>query len=176
MFQYESEFKYRNIVLISCGVNDLSSYGMRGRELANKVCPQLLETCRKHPSTTFIFNSILYTRHGWLNDEIDVLNNIMFDLSIMTQNFNFFDSSSVISNHPLGRKVDNIIEPRDPRKLHITRAARVLISEHIVNGIELICSRNKGKLLSPILRSWKWPLRNEYIDTLSQTRDNRRLR
>ncbi len=89
IFQFESEFKYRKMVVISCGVNDMSCYGLRGRELADKIGPRLEAVCRNHPGTTFIFNSVLYTRHSWLNRDIDILNGLMFDLSICVNNFNF---------------------------------------------------------------------------------------
>ena len=155
------------MVVISCGVNDLSCYGLWGQELADKVCPLLDKVCRKHQSTTFIFNSVLYTRHSWLNNEIDILNSRMFDLSLHVHNFLFFDSSSIISDHPLGRKLDNIVDPRDRRGVHITRAARVLISDNLVNGLELIWRRNAGKSLPPALDTWTWPLRNVYRGVIS---------
>ena len=129
------EFKYRSVVVFSCGVNDLSCYGLRftslvirGHVLADIICPKISEAAQNHQNTTFVFNSMLYTRHSWLNGEIDVLNKLMFELSLVTRNFVFFNSSDVLSSNPISSSWDNVIEPRDPRRLHITRAARVIIT------------------------------------------------
>lgn len=167
---FEPEFKYRKAVILSCGVNDLSCYGLRGRALGNIICPRLAETANKHPDTTFVFNSIIYTRHTWLNKEIDTFNQLIFEMSLTMPNFLFFDSSSVISRDPISHSWDNVIEPRDPRRIHLTRNARILITDHLVNGIELLCRRKDGKPLPPSIRNWVWPMRREYLESLPEIR------
>ena len=142
---FEPEFKYRSVVVFSCGVNDLSCYGLRGHVLADIICPRISEAAQNHPNTTFVCNSVLYTRHSWLNGEIDVLNKLMFELSLVTRNFVFFDSSDVLSSNPISSSWDNVIEPRDPRRLHITRAARVIITNSLVRGLDLLSRRAVGK-------------------------------
>ena len=96
----------------------------------------------------------------------------MFELSLVTKNFVFFDSSAVLSDHPISARWDNVIEPRDPRRLHITRAARVVITDHLVNSIDLLCRRAAGKPLPTTLRNWYWPLRSEFAHELPRLREN----
>ena len=165
---FEPEFKYRRAVVFSCGVNDLSCYGYRGDVLVDLMGPRIADSCRNYPNTSFIFNSILYTRHEWLNNEIDTTNKLMFELSLTLPNFYFFDSSAILSTHPLGNKWDDVIDPRDPRRLHITHAARTLISDHLVNGLELICRRSAGRSLPPALHNWVWPLRTYFLRAIPQ--------
>ena len=86
IMSFEPEFKYRKAVVFSCGVNDLSCYGFRGHTLSGVMGPKIADACKKHSSTSFIFNSILYTRHDWLNSEIDTMNMAMFELSMTLPN------------------------------------------------------------------------------------------
>ena len=113
IFNFEGEFSYRDVVVFSCGVNDLSRYGIRGQELSDRIAYRLLDCCHRNPGTTFVFNSVLYTRHDWLNEEIDILNRNMFELSVDCQNLLFFDSSAVLTDHPMSLHVDNVIDPGD---------------------------------------------------------------
>lgn len=168
---FEPEFKYRKTVIFSGGVNDLSCYGLRGHVLADLICPKISNAAKNNPNTTFVFNSVLYTRHQWLNNEIDTLNRAMFELSLETKNFVFFDSSEVVSSNPISRSWDNVIEPRDPRRIHITRAARVLITDCLVSGIDLLCRRADGKQIPPSLNRWSWPLRREYLQDVPALRE-----
>ena len=164
IFNFEPEFRYRKTVVISGGVNDLSCYGLRAHVLADLVCNRLIKTCQNLPNTTFIFNSILYTGHSWLNEEIDEFNRIMFDLSLRVPNLFFFDSSAVIESSPLSRRWDSVIQRSDPRLVHITLAARRLISDELVKGVDLVC-RGVEKAH---LRTWSWPLRPSFADRLSR--------
>ena len=162
VFNFEPEFSYRKTVVISGGVNDLSCYGLRAHVLADLVCNRLVKTCNNNPKTTFIFNSLLYTGHAWLNEEIDEFNRIMFDLSLTIPNFYFFDSSAVIESSPLSRRWDSVIQRSDPRHVHITLAARRLISDELVKGVDLVC-RGVEKAH---LRTWTWPLRPSFAAKL----------
>ena len=66
VFNFEPEFTYTDVVVISCGVNDLSRYGRRSEVLADLVTRRLKKTCAKHKNTTFVFTSLLSTSFGWL--------------------------------------------------------------------------------------------------------------
>ena len=90
MFNFEPEFKYTDVVVISCGVNDLSRYGRRSEVLADLVTRRLKETCAKHKKTTFVFTSLLSTSFGWLNRAIGSFNTIMFELAATVPNLKFF--------------------------------------------------------------------------------------
>ena len=86
IFNFEPEFRYRKAVVFSAGVNNLSCYGLRAHVLADLICNRLEKTCCKNSNTTFVYNSMLYTGHSWLNQEIDEFNKIMFDLSLRVPN------------------------------------------------------------------------------------------
>jgi hypothetical protein len=161
LFDYQAEFRYREVVVISCGVNDMSRYGLSGRQLANRISRRLVDLCKRHSNTTFVFNSILYTRHEWLNDEIDIFNNIMFELSVSCPNLLFFDSSEVIAAHPMARRVDNVLDPLSRGGIHMTRDARFLVSDELVVAVDSICRYNSGR---PSNTLWKWPLRRNFLE------------
>ena len=97
IFNFEPEFRYSKFVILSGGVNDMSTNHngrppMTAHALADYMSNRLRECCDKNSDTTFIFNSVLHTKHSWLNDEIDNLNNIIFELSCTIPNLRFFDS------------------------------------------------------------------------------------
>ena len=89
------------MVVISCGLNDLSRYNKRAHVLADLVTRRFDECCRNNPNTTFVFNSILLTSYDWLNEEITEFNRIMFELSFQHSNMIFFDSHEILMNSPL---------------------------------------------------------------------------
>ena len=159
---FEPEFKYRKTVVISGGVNDLSCYGLRAHTLADLVCSRLAATCRKHRQTTFVYNSMLYNGHRWLNGQVDEFNKIMFELSLDVPNLFFFNSSSVIERSPLSHKWSNVIKANDPRKLHITLAARRLITDQLVKGVDLVSRVRDIREL----KNWTWPLRPHFAEQL----------
>ena len=161
VLDYQAEFRYREVVVISCGVNDLSRYGLSGRQLADRICRRLIDICQRHPNTTFVFNSILYTRHEWLNDQIDIFNNAMFEASVSCPNLLFFDSSEVISSHPMAHRADNVLDPLSRGGIHMTREARILVSDELVKAVDTICRHNVG---TPRRPPPKWPLRQNFLD------------
>ena len=89
------------MVVISCGLNDLSRYNKRAHALADLVTRRFNECCRKNPNTTFVFNSILLTSYDWLNEEITEFNRIMFELSFQHSNMILFDSHEILLISPL---------------------------------------------------------------------------
>ena len=48
VFNFGPEFNYTDVVVMSCGVNDLSRYGRRSEVLADLVTRRLKKTCVKH--------------------------------------------------------------------------------------------------------------------------------
>lgn len=172
-FNFEPEFRCTDTVIISCGVNDLSCYGLRAHVLADMVVRRLADTCRKHRSTTFVFNSLLHTRIQWLNEEIDAFNKVMFELSFQVPNLKFFDSHAVLFSDKISRRVANVILAADPRGIHITNAARHLITEHLVNCIEDIACARSGRAVSPRLWNWSWPIRQEFVECIPDIRARR---
>ena len=59
--------------------------------LADLVCRKLEACCRKYSDTNFVFNSITHTKgKDWLNREIKIFNDYMYDLSRRLPNLSFF--------------------------------------------------------------------------------------
>ena len=167
IFNFEPEFKYSDMVVISCGVNDLARYGRRPEVLADLVVRRLKDTCAANKNTTFVFNSILHTSHGWLNEAIDTFNGIMFNVSLNVCNFTFFDSHSVLVSSPISkpRSASNVgVIAKDDDGVHITFAARRLITDQLVNGLHMLACGREGKHVTDRVHGWTWPLRREYWD------------
>ena len=161
IFNFEPEFAYSSIVVISCGLNDLSRYGKRAHVLADLVARRLAECCRKHPNTTFVFNSILSTSFGWLNEEIAEFNRIMFELSLELDNMLFFDSHAILIDSPMRRT--GVLETRKDygaNGCHITQAAKRLVIDELVRALAFRSDITSGR--TP--RRYVWPLRPAYYE------------
>lgn len=170
IFNYDAEFKYTDIVLISCGVNDLARYGKRPEVLADLIVRRLRECCATNKHTTFVFNSILHTSHDWLNDAIDNFNRIIFDVSLKVSNLTFFDSHSVLLNSSISgpRSQHNVgVLAKDDDGIHITFEARRLVTDQLVNGLHMLACGREGRHVTDRVHGWNWPLRREYWDTIS---------
>ena len=163
IFGFEPEFAYSDIVVISCGVNDLARYGRRAHVLADVVTKRLEECCKRHRATTFVFTSVLSTGHVWLNAAVGEFNKIMFELSMRVPNMAFFDSHSVVLGNSISSPSSRVtvIRPGDDG-IHISFEARKLISDQLVNGVELLARRREGLTASGRLQGWQWPLRPSY--------------
>ena len=163
MFGFEPQFAYSDIVVISCGVNDLSRYGRRAHVLADLVTTRLETCCKKYRSTTFVFSSILSTGRGGLNAAVGEFNKVMFELCTRVPNMAFFDSHSVVLSNGMSSPSSRVkvIRP-DGDGIHISFDARRLITDQLVNGVELLARRREGLTASGRLQGWQWPLRPSY--------------
>ena len=160
VLNFEPEFRYSDIVIISCGVNDLARYGKRPEVLADLVIRRLRESCNKHKHTSFIFTSILSTNHRWLNNAIGQFNKFMSDLASEVSNLSFFDSHHVLLNSSLTKPWSKVPVIRsDGDGIHITFEARKLITNHLVNGLELIVADRECRPMPPRQQGWTWPIR-----------------
>ena len=167
IFNFEPEFSYSNYVIFSCGVNDLSRYGKNAHTLADLVCRRLLNTCRKHSNTIFVFNSIVLRSIPWLNVEIEEFNGIMFELSLEVENLYFFDSHDVLMGSDeicrqgaIDRRGDGV---------HMPAAAKRVVVDHLIDGLKhLQCARFGGHMITP--SRWPWPLRPQFLRQLHQRR------
>ena len=170
VFNFEPEFKYSDMVVISCGVNDLARYGRRPEVLADLVVRRLKECCANNKNTTFVFNSILSTSHEWLNDAIDSFNRIMFDVSLRVSNFSFFDSHAVLLDSPISgpRSARNVgVIDKDDDGIHITFVARRLVTDQLVNGLHMLACGREGKPVTDRVHGWVWPLRRQFWDLVN---------
>ncbi len=175
VFNFEREFRYTDIVVISCGVNDLSRYSRRPDDLADLVINRLKDCCARNCNTTFVFTSILSTAHGWLNGAIGAFNRHMFELSTKVPNLTFFDSHHVLVNSPITsvRSRTSVIVPGGDG-VHITFDARKLVTDELINGLSAIARGVDGKLSNDVgLCRWRWPLRPAYRCMLTPNRIQR---
>ena len=155
--KFEGEFSYTDYVFLSCGVNDLSRYGKNSRTLFNYFSSLIKVYRQKFPNTLFIFNSLLLTSFGWLNDEVMKLNYDIFHLSLENKgNLWFFDSHHIAET--LYNRGVNIIEKNSRRAngVHITYDATSEIRAVIQRCIQELSSGNKG-VVGKI-----WPLREQF--------------
>lgn len=98
---FEHEFKYSDIVVISCGVNDLSRNGYSASALASEMRDQVYSWCRRYPDKEFIFNSIFNISRNvqWsdlINQNIDSFNRFIFEVSLNIGNLWFLDTQCAI--------------------------------------------------------------------------------
>ena len=170
IFNYEPEFCYSKFVIISGGVNDLSTnYNgrppMTAHTLADMVTDKLQKCCAKNSSTTFVFNSVVDTKHDWLNREIDIFNDIIFKLSCTIPNLRFFDSHHALMRNDISKHVDKVLDREDRRGTHLTLSAKRLIGTELVNAIELLDGRKSGTITGSSVRGWIWPYRISFVNT-----------
>jgi len=173
IFNFEEEFAYSEFVVFSCGVNDLSTTKdpeghsprppMTGAVLGDMVSRRLADCCARYPDTYFVFNSVISTSHDWLNHQIGIFNKIMFELSLGVPNLRFFDSHEALIRGLKSGDVYHVIQRDDKRGTHLTFAARKLVSDQLVNGIELIVGRRAGSIKGSSVRGWSWPLREQFV-------------
>lgn len=163
LFGFEPEFAYSSMVVIACGVNDLSRYGKRAHVLADLIAARLSSCLNKHRSTTFVFMSILETSRGWLNCEIREFNRIMFELSERHTNLSFLDSQQVLySNFP---SADKVLESRKEfggNGIHLTLGAKREITWELARVLRFLAHRRLELGPSTELRNWTWNLRPSF--------------
>jgi hypothetical protein len=160
IFNFEPEFQYSDIVVISCGINDLARHGKRSEVLADLVMERFRKCCAKHKNTSFVFTSLLSTKHEWLNRAVGSFNRYMYELAAEVPNLTFFDTHQVLLRSSLSMPWSRtpVIRPNDDG-IHITFEARKLATTQLVNGLEVIVSQREGRPVSDRLHGWHWPLR-----------------
>ena len=131
---FRDEFSYTDVVIVSCGINDLSRYGHTANSLADVVCNRLKLYSAQYPNTKFIYNSILLTRdHKWLNNEVNMFNRYMFELSRSTRNLFFFNSDGLVAQSDIKR----IYHPNS-NGIHVSLDVKKLITRELVNSVGFI--------------------------------------
>ena len=147
-------------VFISAGVNDLSRYDHRHYTLAAEFKQNVEYLCERYPETTFIFNSLLMTKYGWLNREINLFNRLIFDHSLNMKNLWFFDSHQVCCK--LGERGYDILDANG-NGIHLTTVPKREITLCLKFCIDELGTRS-GKI-----RKY-WPLRREYVSLVDLRR------
>ena len=172
VLNFEPEFRYTDVVIVSCGINDLSTRQgarppLRAHTLADLFTRKLSDCCDRNPDTQFIFNSLLHTKHDWLNAEVCRFNNIMFQLSLATPNLRFLDTHQALMVSDMCR-TRTVLERSDPRGTHLTLEAKKLVTRQLVNAVELTVGRRTGTITGSTVRGWSWPLRREFVSIFRQ--------
>ena len=155
--EFNSDFLFSEYVIISSGINDLSCYNHIANSLFELLRPKIIESCKKS-TATFIFNSLLHTRHPWLNIEVDCLNQLMFQLSCELENFLFFDSLICLQSSVIAINIDDVLPKRDIRGVHISRKASHVVGTNLVTALELLASKWADTQPSDNVFGWVWPL------------------
>ena len=155
--QFEREFAYTDYVVISSGINDLSRYGRTAPSLIEIMSPKLALFTDKYKNCTFVFNSLLNTKYGWVNQASQTFNNFIFRLSLQQENLWFFDFASRL--HP-----DNYINSRG-NGIHITPHSQREFTRLLTTCIPLF-----ERPVPDIRRLW--PLRPQYRQSAALYRNS----
>ena len=148
--KYEHEFSYTDVVVINCGINDLTRHDFTARKLLDFIIPKLNKYTLKYPNVMFIINSLLYTVDPYFNGQISTYNRELFKFSVYNDNVWFFDSHHLVSHGP-----NPIDHSERGNGVHITHHAKKHISSTLRECIVKTCSgwRDIDRI---------WPLRPEY--------------
>ena len=155
--KYVHEFEFTDYVIISAGVNDLSRYGQPAGSICRFLTSRIRQWTCRFPNTTFIFNSILFTKFDWLNRRIRAVNESLFDLSLAlygTGKFYFLDTAHALFESISGNR--SVLSPRG-NGIHLSpEAAR------ITQGCIVGCVKTLDRPAHPGSVSAVWPLRPDF--------------
>ena len=142
------EFSYTDIVVLSCGTNDITRHQYSAQALSQFLVYKLREYSVRFPNVIFVVNSLLYTTDKYFNREISIYNSFIFEFSMDAENVWFFDSHYIVVNGP---------NPIDTwgNGIHITHNAKKKISTVLRECI--IKAANHEHDLHRV-----WPLRPVY--------------
>lgn len=143
---FSPEFGYTDVVIVSCGINDLSRYGHTANSLADCITHRFKQYSTRYPNTKFIINSLLRSRdYQWLNAEVELFNHYMFELSRSTRNMYYFDSHGLASRCSIrnfyvsGKRTDltesDMRNVENNNGIHITLDVRKLVVRELVNSV-----------------------------------------
>jgi alkylated DNA repair dioxygenase AlkB len=157
IFNYEDEFQYSDQVIISCGVNDLHKYRHTANSLFELSGSRLSQSCKAHPNTQFIFNSVLLVKSmPWLNEEIEKFNEFMYKLCSALPNLHFFDSHATL----MKARLEEVYVPKEKDSrygngIHITFGAKKVVVSGLARYVRSLArsrtsyptfsDRNRGK-------------------------------
>ena len=152
--KYRHEFEYSDIVIVSMGINDLHKYGHTARSLADCIGPRLKEYSQRFPHTKFIFNSVLLTRdYKWLNTEVRVFNQILFELSRDTRNISYFDSDKFAEIKFSENKHIQDFYASGPRRSVYDRSMGMTMRDHKSNDGIHVCFEMRKLITEELVSS-----------------------
>lgn len=150
---FSNHISAADIVLISCGINDIVRGGARARSLCEYL-HKFVDTARqRYPNTMFLFGSVecVQGRYNtnYYNDEIDTLNSMLFDLALQSANFKLFDNMEFRENH-LARD-----------GLHLSPGGKASLAKSWVNAVLVALDFRKTAL--PIRKSFRMRYERRYL-------------
>ena len=149
VFDHEAQFKHASTVIFSNGINDLSRYGKTAHTLMDIVNHRLKQCCKQNPNTNFVFNSITHARdRAWLNHEVDIFNDYIYNLSKIIHNLSFYDSHAMIINENLRTVWD-----WNGNGIHLCYDVQRLVVRGLVNSVGKLTRPHSG---SPRFREFRW--------------------
>ena len=155
---FQDEFKYSDIVLISGGVNDLARNGHSAESLADFVLSRLEQFSKKFPDTKFVINSIILTKLKHINEHILRFNRYMRNFCLRHENIIFFDSHDFMVNNR--HKVDGLVYDKHDRSgIHITYLARRHIGLALVQYIKRTCTSIHARYCASPVQRRSWSVR-----------------
>ena len=157
---------------MACGINDLSRYNHTADSLYNIIGPKLRQFCDQNKSTTFIFSSLLFTRHEWLNKEVMRFNKYMLELSCELENLLFLDTCSSLNGTVLAHHIDNILPRNDKGGIHLSHRAMDHCGTVLVNAVLILTLRWARTSPPARLQGWIWPLSDTWLGGLSKLRSS----
>jgi len=156
LHQFESELGYSDVVFISCGIWDLSRRGDKW-DAPNlfRYMHDKLEIFRvKYPRTTFVFNSLLETRFSFVNRQVNVFNDMMFEYSLGKPNVLFFDSHHIATS--LWMSGAGVLDVHG-NGVNVTNPTKEVIASAMTRGLTKLASGERNLLAC-------WPLRVHFRD------------
>ena len=92
----------------------------------------------------------------------------MFELAATVPNLKFFDAHQVLMSRPISSSGSTVpVIKSDGDGVHITFAARKLVTTELVKGLDVIACHREGVPVSDRLHHWNWPLRPLYVYKLN---------
>ena len=156
--KYVDQFAGTDYVIISAGINDLSRYGQPASSICRFLSIRLRQWVRMFPNTTFIFNSILFTKFAWLNGRVRAVNETLFNLSLELRElygagrFYFLDTA-----HAVFRGISDFSRVLAPsgNGIHLTAEAARITHDCITQGVMTL---DRPACTGAVA----WPLRPEF--------------
>ena len=107
----------------------MQRYNHTAESLGDTLSQGVINSCRAHPKTQFIFNSVLLTKFDNLNKEILKFNSFMRDVCSRVANLNYFDSHNVL----ITSGIRNVINSTG-NGIHITFEARKTVTKSLAKS------------------------------------------
>ena len=140
-YNYQKEFGYSDVVILSGGINDIARNGHSAESLADIFFARLEECARMYPDTMFVVNSMIWTKQKYFNNHIDRFNGYLAEFCINSNLSNVlcFDSHNFIreNRHKI---TGSFYDVEDVNGIHVAHQAWRLIGNELVRFVKHSCA------------------------------------